>query len=100
MLITMKPDVTETVVQFVQEIVDEAGGNGRETVVTSETVLVGEGAVIDSQSLVELMLAIEEFAEDELGVLFEWQSDATLSAARSIFRTPETLASHLKLQLR
>lgn len=83
------------IVGFVQEIIDERSEGDQRPVVKNDSVLVGNNAIIDSHNLVELMLAIEEFAEDELNVEFDWQSDATLSAARSIFRSSETLADHL-----
>lgn len=83
------------IVGFVNEILDERAKDTSDITVTQDSVLVGKDAIIDSHSLVELMLAIEEYAEDDLDVEFDWQSDATLSAARSIFRSPLTLADRL-----
>ncbi|WP_409433224.1 hypothetical protein ACJ3XI_01625 [Litorimonas sp. RW-G-Af-16] len=83
------------IIGFVQEIIEDRAEGSGDITVTKDSVLVGKDAIIDSHSLVELMLEIEEYAEDTLDVEFAWQSDATLSAARSIFRSPETLADHL-----
>ncbi len=59
------------------------------------TPLVGENAVIASRGLVELMLAVEEFTEDHFGAVFDWTSDAFLSARRSPVRTIATLTDYL-----
>jgi acyl carrier protein len=58
--------------------------------VTDDEVLVGDGAVLDSRNLVVLMIAIEEFLEEQFGVAFEWYSDSALSGRRSRLRTVGT----------
>lgn len=63
--------------------------------VSRETVLVGSGRVVDSADLVMLLLSIEEFARDRLGVNFDWTSDSAMSEARSVLRNVGTLARHL-----
>ncbi|MCW5732166.1 MAG: acyl carrier protein [Alphaproteobacteria bacterium] len=59
------------------------------------TPLIGPRAVVKSRALVEILLALEEFAEEHLGVTFDWTSDSAMSQSRSIFRTVESLATHL-----
>jgi hypothetical protein len=63
--------------------------------VDGETQLVGESSALKSGALVEVLLDMEEFAEEELHVEFDWRSDSAMSQSRSIFRTVETLARHL-----
>jgi acyl carrier protein len=63
--------------------------------ITSETVLVGAGRVVDSADLVMLLLAAEDFARDRLGAQFDWTSDSAMSEARSVLRNIGTLARHL-----
>jgi hypothetical protein len=63
--------------------------------VAVDTPLVGEKAVLKSRDLVEVLLSVEEYAEERLGVAFDWSSDAAMSQRRSIFRTPRSLAAHL-----
>lgn len=63
--------------------------------VNDETRLIGSNAVVESQGLVELLLAMEDFAEDELATSFDWSSDSAMSRSRSLFRTVGTLAHHL-----
>lgn len=61
------------------------------------TNLIGAGAVLDSMSLVELCLALEDIA-DEHGFEFDWTSDVTMSKSRSMFRTVSTLAEEFANQ--
>jgi hypothetical protein len=57
--------------------------------------LLGCDAVLNSRELVELLLALEEFADEKLGVKFDWTSDSAMSEARSAFRTLGSLAAHV-----
>jgi len=59
------------------------------------TLLIGSQAVIKSRVVVELMLALEDYAEEELGFQFDWSSDSAMSEVRSVMRTVGTLADHL-----
>lgn len=60
-----------------------------------ETKLIGADAVIKSRALVELMLALEDLAEEELGGTFDWTSDQALSEANSAFRSVGSLTDRL-----
>jgi len=66
-----------------------------EDAISRDTVLVGTGRVVDSADLVMLLLSVEEFARDRLGVEFDWTSDSAMSEARSVLRNVGTLAQHL-----
>lgn len=63
--------------------------------ISPDTVLVGSGRVVDSADLVMLLLSVEEFARDRLGVNFDWTSDNAMSEARSVLRNVGTLARHV-----
>ena len=60
-----------------------------------DSPLIGRGAVIKSVQLVELLLAMEDFSENELNAEFDWSSDAAMSSDRSPFRSVGTLAETL-----
>ena len=60
------------------------------------TELVGGRAVVTSLGFVQLLLALEDYAAEELGCAFDWTSDSAMSEVRSHFRTIGTLASYLK----
>ncbi len=63
-----------------------------ETEVSPETPLIGRDSVVKSGELVTLLLALEDFAEDQLGKQFDWRSDSAFSEMRSAFRTVGSLA--------
>ena len=78
----------------VREVVAECGELPLETV-TADTALIGPTAVIKSRVLVEVLLELEEYAEDVLDKEFDWTSDSAMSQSKSIFRTVGSLAKHL-----
>ena len=80
--------------EFVRNEVAALTGQPFESV-TPETVLVGNGRVVDSADLVMLLIAVEEFARDRLGAYFDWTSDSAMSAARSVLRSVGSLSKHL-----
>lgn len=60
-------------------------------------VLVGSQRAIKSRELVELCLALEEYAE-ELNFEFDWTSESAMSPTKSIFRTLGTLIESFEQQ--
>ena len=42
-----------------------------------------------------LLIAVEEFARDNLGATFDWTSDSAMSEARSVLRNVGSLTKHL-----
>ena len=63
--------------------------------ISGESVLIGSNRVLDSADLVVLLLAVEEFASEKLGVHWDWTSDSAMSEARSVLRNVGTLAQQL-----
>lgn len=59
------------------------------------TQLVGENRSIKSVELVELLLSLEEYVEDNLKVKFDWSGDSAMSERRSILRNIDTLSQHI-----
>ncbi len=66
---------------------------------TPQTGLIGNESVLDSRGLVELMLAIEEFLEDDFDTKFNWVSDSAMSGSRSHFRSIGTLYDMVRDQV-
>lgn len=58
----------------------------------AEAILIGSKGIVDSQSLVNLLLAVEDHIEAKYGKTFDWNNDRAMSAKRSPFRTPAALA--------
>ncbi len=66
-----------------------------ESAVGPETVLIGQNRVLDSADLVVLLLAVEDFARERMGIEWDWTSDSAMSEARSVLRNVGALARHL-----
>lgn len=75
-------------------VIDKATESSAESFVEG-IALIGPEAALNSRQLVEVLLELEEFAEDDLGVEFDWTADSALSMTRSIMRTIGTLVDHL-----
>ena len=87
-------DIEQRVYEFtVNELASITGR--AESDFSRETPLLGANSNVKSRQLVELLLALEEFAEDEVGAEFDWTSDSAMSEARSVFRTIGTLVEHI-----
>jgi acyl carrier protein len=76
------------------ELVKEVGGLDAAEL-DDDTPLIGPHAVIKSRMLVELLLALEDFAEERLEAEFDWSSDSAMSLTYSTFRTIGTVVDHL-----
>ena len=62
---------------------------------TGETPLIGEGGSVRSRELVELLISIEDYMEEEFGVEFDWTSDSLMSRDSSILHNVNSLVSHV-----
>ena len=62
------------------------------SILDHDTLLMGDGGVIDSRSLVELLIGLEDFLENRFSADFDWTTDRAMSAQRSPFRTLQSLA--------
>ncbi len=71
--------------------------NDDSAAVTLDTALIGEHGVIDSMSLVELCLRLEDKAV-VLGFEFDWTSESAMSQDRSMFRTVGSLQAEFDRQ--
>jgi hypothetical protein len=60
--------------------------------VGEDAILIGSSGVVDSQNLVNLLLALEDHIDATYGRAFDWSNDRAMSAKRSPFRTPGALA--------
>ena len=84
----------EELVQVIISQLDDILADGSAEL-TAASPLIGGKSKVTSNELVELLLAMEEFAEDEMGVVFDWTSDATMSEQRGILRSINALAAAL-----
>lgn len=84
----------EEIEKFLSEEVASLTGKPVDSV-GPDTVLVGQGRVVDSADLVMLLLSVEDFAREKLGTYFDWTSDSAMSEARSVLRNVGSLAKHV-----
>jgi len=63
----------------------------KNSLVNSDTPLIGSYRVLDSMNLIEVCLALEDIAK-EIGFEFDWTSESAMSKSTSIFRTVHSLA--------
>tara|TARA_B100000787_G_C16080304_1_gene244127 strand:- start:95 stop:376 length:282 start_codon:yes stop_codon:yes gene_type:complete len=59
--------------------------------------LIGSSSFIDSMTLVQLCIALEDFS-NKLNFEFDWTSEKTMSRSQSIFRTVDTLSKEFLRQ--
>ncbi len=85
-------DLKEKIVRMVSDLAEL-----EDVSVDENTPLIGSTRIIKSRALVELCLALEDYAE-ELGFEFDWTSEAAMSQSRSIFRTVGSLVGHFETQ--
>ncbi|MGE3508676.1 MAG: hypothetical protein AB7N65_07310 [Vicinamibacterales bacterium] len=88
-----KREIMAAVVAGVQEVIAQRVGDVPE--VTSETRLVGRGAVLDSLGLVTLIVDLEQRIETEFDVSLSLANERAMSQAKSPFRSVETLTEYV-----
>lgn len=65
--------------------------------VTANSNLIGKASLLDSISLVEVCIQLEDLS-DKYNFEFDWTSEFTMSRSRSIFRNVKTLAKEFARQ--
>ena len=79
-MIFMEPS---QIISIIKEVAPDAS-------VDLETVLIG--GALDSMSLVQLCLKLEDLALEE-GFSFDWTSEKAMSSMNSVFLTPATICA-------
>ena len=92
----MNPEAKlDQVLKFLLETLNELKNSDEiaaDVIIDRGVPLIGDGGVIDSRTLVELLVALEGFIDEQYAAEFDWTSDRALSGTRSPFRTADTLA--------
>jgi acyl carrier protein len=88
-----KEEVERFIVDEVSMLVGDTNAQ-----ITNETPLIGANRAVDSADLVVLLLAVEDYARENLGFQWDWTSDSAMSEARSVLRNIGSLADHLVSQ--
>lgn len=64
-----------------------------------KTPLAGDSGRLDSAGLINLIVLTEQKSSEELGIPILLTDDRTMSRVNEVFRTLETLADYINLQL-
>jgi acyl carrier protein len=86
----------DALIELIAERLTELGppGLAEGGQVTEETALLGDGGLLDSLGLVNLLVDVEQALEDETGAVVTIGDDRAVSASHSPFRTVGTLADY------
>ena len=86
----------EIVISVITKTLEEAKLED-EIQVNEEMQLIGGESLLDSMSLVNVCLELEDLADDH-GFEFDWTSEAAMSKSRGMFRTVAALAEEFANQ--
>ena len=63
--------------------------------INDQLELLGDDSKVKSRDLVEILLIIEDFLDENHDIEFDWSSSNAMSSASSNFRTLGTLYAHV-----
>ena len=93
-----RSDIVNAIYAAIDEM-NEQQPKGRQIEKTPETALFGEKGMLDSLGLVNLIVAVEQQLEDELGVTVTLADEKAISQRNSPFRTVDSLADYIETQV-
>jgi acyl carrier protein len=82
------------VIRAIRAVFEQTGDPAPENI-TSDTVLVGPDAIIDSLGVVSMIVEIEQVVEGEHATSIILANEKAMSAKNSPFRTVGVLAAHV-----
>jgi acyl carrier protein len=82
------------VIRAIRTVFEQTGEPAPQNL-TSDTVLVGPDAVIDSLGVVSLIVEVEQIVEGEFATSIILANEKAMSAKNSPFRTVGVLAEHI-----
>ena len=100
--LSVPPPSEEQVLQVVYRAIDEINPGlpaERRLKKSASTALFGHAGALDSLGLVNLIVAVEQAVEDELGASVTLADEKAMSQSASPFRTVGTLAAYVWRQL-
>lgn len=90
-------DVIKIVVSSYCEILSEQGKQdiSESGDIDTSTILIGQGSLLDSLSLVRVIINVEQRLNDDFGVTISIADERAMSQKNSPFRTIGTLAQYI-----
>ena len=83
----------EEIVEIIKNVVEG------EIEIKTNTPLIGGNSIIDSMSLVQTCIALEDKSQEH-GFNFDWTSEKAMSSMSSVFKSPLTLANEYNRQFK
>ena len=93
----MKQEIIDLIIETAKELGEDETGLAED--LNADTLLFGEGGVLDSMGLVTLVIAVEQAIEDKYDVTPGLADEKALSQAHSPYRTVSTLADYAAAQI-
>lgn len=90
-----RAEVAGIVIASLQEVLTLASREAPAGVIGDETYLIGQGAVLDSLGLVNLILEIEQRLEEEHGLTMILADEKAMSQKNSPFRSVGSLTEYV-----
>lgn len=87
-------EAAEFITAFITDAFAESGISAS---IAPDMALIGDDSNLDSQKLVELCLALEDWAAAN-GFEFDWTSESAMSRSQSMFRSVTSLAEEVSEQ--
>ena len=91
---TLKEQVSQIIFDTIEEI-NEQLPEGSLLPKSKETILLGKNGNLDSLGLVNLIVAVEERVEDELGTTITLADEKAMSQEVSPFKSLDTLINYI-----
>lgn len=93
----MKQEIVNIIMDVARDLAVEEDWNVGG--ITPDTILYGEGGVLDSMGLVTLVIAVEQAIEDKYENPVSLADEKAMSQSRSPYRTADRLAEYATAQL-
>lgn len=83
-----REELEQFIIHSVESLLESTGGVG------PDTILVGQGGILNSMLLVGLLVRVEDFCLEN-NIPFDWTTDSALSERRSRYRDVASLTDYL-----
>jgi acyl carrier protein len=90
-----REDVLAVVIEAATDAVDHGDPSVADAEVSESTILIGDGAVVDSLGLVQIITDVEETVSERYGRDLDLTDERALSQKHSPFRSVDALVDHV-----
>tara|TARA_B100000900_G_C19947044_1_gene460103 strand:+ start:231 stop:497 length:267 start_codon:yes stop_codon:yes gene_type:complete len=84
----------EKLVKEIKDFLLESGIKDED--INENLMLLGDKSIVKSRDLVEILLIVEDFLDENYDIEFDWSSSNAMSSASSNFRNLGSLFDHIR----